>query len=168
MNIPMLDQSRKKEDSTYGECVKLSNELRNHNAIPIHDDFGRVSGFTNAKIDGFDIETGSFNDLKRWFLQTYHTTIRGIRKRKSDSLITFVFTFMFWRFETETISFVRSTQFPSYLKNEAELIMSDRKKEVEYAGTKGFQNLVRLDGSLTNPKSRVVRLNNDRIKVVRK
>ena len=42
------------------------------------------------------------------------------------------------------------------------------KKEIEWCGTVGYSNMVRLDGSLNQARNRTVKLNNDRYRVERK
>ena len=55
------------------ECVRLSNELRNHSA------FTNSFGTYQAKTDGFDIETASFGIIKQW--------LNDESKKKSPSFL---------------------------------------------------------------------------------
>lgn len=42
------------------------------------------------------------------------------------------------------------------------LVITEVKNEVEWAGCVGYQNMVRLDRSLTNSNIRVIKLNDDK------
>jgi len=60
-NLPMLDQSRKMENSAYGEAVRLSNELRSKPKHSIFDLDGNET-IIPAK-NGINIETASISEL---------------------------------------------------------------------------------------------------------
>ena len=55
-----------------------------------------------------------------------------------------------------------------HLRKEFDIILSQLKREIEWIGTVGYSNMVRLDGSLTKPFNRVVKLKNDKYKIIKK
>ena len=138
MNISLFDQSRKDELTTYGEAVRLSNELRSKPAKSYINRLG-VRQDTSVKI-GINIETCSISDFKKW--------IHNKAEIKSQSLLTFVYRIISIRFPHEFKIFKQ--QIDNSFKLELELIESESKNEVEWVGLTGYQNNVRLDGSLTN------------------
>lgn len=157
MIIPMFDQSREREQSSYGEAVRLSNELRNKPSRPIFDRNEIVIGMTDP-VSGFDCETADYSDFTNW--------LNAINIKKSQAIFWFVIRIMTWRFPEKHTEI--KMNLAQNRKLEFEMILSQMKKEVEWVGTVGYSGLVRLDGSLTNPKNRVVKLNNDKYKSIRK
>lgn len=164
MNLPMFDQTRKDELSSYGESVRLSNEIRAVQAHQIQrietNVFGReeLKTYNVPAKEGFDVETGSYNDFNLWL---NNTTIK-----KSQSLFWFVIRIMAIRFP-EKHSEMRANMAQRHLL-EFDLILSQMKNEIEWVGTVGYSGMVRLDKSLNNVRNRIVKLNNDMYKVVRK
>ena len=164
MNLPMFDQNRKDEPSTYGESVRLSNELR---AIKAHtvlkwevNSFGQDEQKTYNIPDkwGFDCETAPYTDFTKW--------VNNKSIKKSQSLFWFVIRIMIWRFP-EKHSEIRSALTERHYL-EFDLIASQMKKEMEWIGLVGYQNNVRLDNSLTNTESKIVKLKNDQYRIDRK
>ena len=47
------------------------------------------------------------------------------------------------------------------------MIQSNSKNDIAWFGQVGFQNMVRLDDSLTNPKNKVVKSKNGKISIVK-
>lgn len=159
MNIPLFNQTNKDvhEGYLYNEAVRLSNEVRPKPYRPIKDFMGRVTGWAEAEW-GFDPETAPYPDFTRWLNDN---TIK-----KSESLFWHVIDIMIWRFE-EKHTEIRNNLAPRH-KTEFDLAVSENTKEVESLGRRGYQNMVRRDGSLTNINSKVLKLTNDRVKIVKK
>jgi len=163
MNIPLFDQTREREQSSYGEAVRLSNELR---AI-------QSSQYTTRIINAFGVgETKTFNIPAKWGFDVEtadyvkFTTWLNSDVKKSESLFWFVIRIMAWRFP------LKHTEIKSGLtvhrRLEFDLILSQMKKEYEWIGTVGYSGMVRLDDTLTNPRNRIVKGNNDDYTIVRK
>tara|TARA_R110000751_G_scaffold3028_1_gene15644 strand:+ start:1328 stop:1789 length:462 start_codon:yes stop_codon:yes gene_type:complete len=152
----MFDQSRKKERfSFYGEAVRLSNEIR---AMPAHTIINYMGKKENVPFkNGFDIETCSILQIKQW--------LNDKTIKKSESLLTFVHRIFSVRFPTE-YNRLKDT-IDSRFKREHERIQSESKNEIEWFGETGINNMVRLDGSLDNPKAKVFKLRNDKWKIKR-
>lgn len=154
MNLPTFDQTRKDEKNTYGESVRLSNELR---LIP-SGNVAKISTltselemvFSEGRPWGFDVETAEYGKLLSYF------TDNRIKKR-SQSLISFVNRVLAIRFPTEyaqdKIKIEKIIGHSEYL-----LIQSVAKNETEWLGEVSYQNMVRLDGSLTNPNVKISKL----------
>lgn len=151
MNIPFFEQTRKDEQTTYGEAVRLSNELRAKPArTQINPDGIRID--IPAKT-GFDIETCDVIDIQNW--------LNDFTIKKSPSLLMFVHRVFAVRFPDEyaRLRDVIDARF----KREFEMVQSEAKNEIEWFGEAGYQNLVRLDGSLTNPKLRITKMQDGRV-----
>ena len=147
MNLPTIDQARKMEQTSYGECVRLSNELR---AKPSY--VNRLGVTVPAK-DGFDLETADFNKFAIW--------LSNPLIKKSASLFWYVIRIMAWRFPTKhtDIRFNLSTR----RRLEFDLILSQMKKEFEWCGKVGYQNNVVLEkANELNKKDIKVLINKDR------
>lgn len=99
-----------------------------------------------------NIETCTLLQINEWL---YNRNIK-----KSQSIIMFVFRIISIRFPTEFTQIKRNAH--PMLKLELELIESQSKNEIEWFGKVGFQNNVRLDGSLTNNKIKSI-IKNDGI-----
>ena len=143
MNLPMFDQSKIYKDdnsnslSGEGEAVRLSNELRSQPAKTIINPFGtRVD--IPAK-QGFDCETADFITMVNWLADS--------RIKKSESLIAFVHRILAVRFPTEYSQ--HKNNIDSRYKLEYEMIQSHATNDIHWLGQVGFQNMVRLDKSLT-------------------
>lgn len=134
MNISLLDQTKKGQHNSYGEVVRLSNELR----------------------ATFNCEAADYFDFMSW--------LNNPAIKKSQVLFWFVIRIMAWRFPTKHTE-IRN-KLAERRRLEFDLILSQMKKEVEWVGTVGYQNMVRLDGSLTHPRRRTIKLNNDQYKVI--
>lgn len=161
MNIPMFDQSKiYKNNNTIsltgeGEAVRLSNELRSQPAKTIIDPFGtRVD--IPAK-QGFDCETCDFNDLWNWLINS--------NIKKSESLIAFVHRILSIRFPTEYSQ--HKNNIDSRYKLEYEMIQSHATNDIHWLGQVGFQNMVRLDKSLTLKTSNTIKNKNEEFEVRR-
>lgn len=163
MTIPLFDQTREREQSSYGESVRLSNELR---AIPsnqytrlVVNEFGSLDNktFNIPAKWGFNCETANYSDFTTWLNSDI---------KKSQSLFWFVIRIMLWRFPQKHTEIKSNMSVNRHL--EFDLILSQMKKESEWLGTVGYSGMVRLDGSLTNPKNRIIKLKNDGFKIIRK
>lgn len=157
-HLSLFDQMFKNEinGSLIGEAIRLSNELRAKQAYTEIDYSGkRIDHPAKA---GFDIETCDINDIKNWLND--HTI------KKSQSLLMFVHRVLAVRFPNE-YTLLKNT-IDKRFRKEMELIESEAKNDITFFGEVGFQNLVRLDGSLTNLNAKVVNMNNDRVKIIKK
>lgn len=131
MNLPKFPQSKATELSKAGECVRLSNELRNKKSFT--DDLGEFF----PAVDGFDIETCDEIKLKEWF---------NSNKKKSPSLVSFVNRVYAWRFGDKHNQ--QSLALLQISNLERQLIHSNLKKELEFLGECGYHGKVRFDRSL--------------------
>jgi len=158
MNISPFDQNRKNENSSYGESVRLSNELRSKPEIRITGVRNLVN-VTPAKV-GFNCETGTYNEFTKWLNDT---TIK-----KSQSLFWFVIRIMAWRFPTKHTEI--KNNLAERRKLEFDLILSQMKKEIEWIGQTGYQNMIVLESAnkLNNSNVRIIKKKNDSFKFVRK
>lgn len=152
MNLQMFDQSREDEQTTYGEAVRLSNELRSK---PAHSYIGTdgIRYDIPAK-SGFDIETCDVAEIK--------ALLNNSTIKKSHSLLTFVHRICCVRFPDEyaRLRDVIEARF----KLEHELIQSEAKNEIEWFGETGYHNLVRLDKSVEyTDKLNVIKMQDGRI-----
>ena len=154
MILPLFDQTRKDEESSYGESVRLSNELRSQNAHSYISVMGERVDTPIKK--GFDIETANYLDFQNWL---------NSDNKKSESLFWFVIRIMAIRFPEKHIDIKMSLA--EKHKLEFDLILSQMKNEIEWIGTVGYSQMVRLDNSLLNLNNRVVKLKNDGYKIVR-
>ena len=163
MNIPMFDQTRKNESSSYGESVRLSNELRAIQAYQFkrreYNIFGKeeLKTYNIPAKRGFNCETSHYNDFVAW--------LNDVTIRKSQSLFWFVIRIMAIRFPEKHIDIKMSLA--ERHKLEFDLILSQMKTEIEWVGTVGYSQMVRLDNSLLNLNNRVIKLKNDGYKIVR-
>lgn len=156
-NLPLFEQSRKTELSSYGEAVRISNELRySPSGNKINSD-GELF-FDKGRLWRFDSETADYSKFTAWLNDS---TIK-----KSQSLFWFVIRIMAIRFP-EKHSEIRINLAENH-KLEFDLILSQMKNDMAWVGTVGYSNMVRLDDSLLNLNNRVVKLKNDGYKIVRK
>ncbi len=157
MNISPFEQTKKDnhDGSIEGEAVRLSNELRAKQAYTEIDYSGKR--VDHPAKSGFDIETCDIMDIKNW--------LNGNAK-KSQSLLMFVHRVMAVRFPTEyaRLKGVIDNRF----KTEMDMVEGEAANDVLFFGKVGHQNMVRLDGSLTNVNVRISNLSNNRVKIVRK
>ena len=152
MNISPVDQSKKDDTTFEGEAVRLSNELRSKPAF--NDVFGN---YVPAKI-GFDIETADFMTMVNY--------LANGRVKKSESSRAFIHRVLAWRFPTEYAQ--KRDSIDNRYKLEYEMIQANSKKDIEDLGKVGFQNNVRLDGTLTNPNVKAEKQRDEKIRIVRK
>lgn len=151
--LSKFDQSRNKEMTSYGEAVRLSNALRSKPSEPITDIVGRVLNWSEPK-SGFDVENADYRVFTSWLSDT--------SIKRSESLFWFVIRVMSWRFPEKHIEI--RTRLAENLRLEFDLILSNLRYEVEWLGEVSYQNMVRLDGSLTNKNADVIK-KNDTIKI---
>lgn len=162
MNIPLFDQSRVKELSSYGESVRLSNELRavqssQYTRWTVNKfDVGENKTYTIPAKWGFDCETADYSTFTTWL---------NSNSKKSQSLFWFVIRIMAWRFPTKHAEI--KTNLAPRRRLEFDLVLSQMKKESEWVGTVGYSNMVRLDGTLNNSKNRIIKGNSDNYRIVR-
>lgn len=160
MNLPIFDQNRSGETNPYGESVRLSNELRFIPAGNVlrENSFGDLeSVWSDGRQWGFDIETADYTKLINYFSDT------RIKKR-SASLIAFVNRIIAVRFPTE-YSQDKDKIDKLISMREFELIQSEAKNEVEWFGQVSYQNMIMLDGSLTNTKVKTTILRDGSIRM---
>jgi hypothetical protein len=155
LNISLFDQARKDELSSFGEAVRLSNELR---ATPSFT-FTNINGeiITVPAKWGFNCETAEYSNFTTWLNS-------GVKK--SESLFWFTIRIMAWRFPLKHLE-IKNNLAPRR-QFEFELILSQMKKESEWVGTVGYSNMVRLDKSLDNKKNKIIKGNRDNYSIVRK
>jgi len=156
LNLPPVDQTKEQDTTFEGESVRLSNELR---AKPSHTELD----FFGNRIDipakrGFDVETADFTTMVNYLADT--------RIKKSESSIAFIHRILSVRFPNEYTQ--NKTNIENRYKLEVEMIESKSKNDVTWLGEVGFQNMVRLDDSLTNPNVRLLKLRNGQINIIRK
>lgn len=157
MNISLFNQNRNNEQTSYGESVRLSNELRyfvGGNRINLDGDIV----YDKPRLWGFDVETANYNKFTFW--------LNDVTIKKSQSLFWFAIRIMAWRFQEKHTEIKTNLSINDQL--EFDLILSQMKKETEWVGTVSYANMVRLDGSLSNNKNKVVKGNNDDYKIIRK
>ncbi len=150
-----FNQIRGDESGFYGEAVRLSNELRARHEKTVLDKWGNPIIIPAKK--GFDIETCDLSVINDWL---HDRTIQ-----KSESLVSFVFRIISIRFPNEFAD-MKNTVHP-LLRTELELIESEARNEIEWLGMCGFQNNIRLDGSLTNDKVKLLKLKNEGVMIKR-
>lgn len=157
MIISLFDQSREKEQSAYGEAVRLSNELRPKPEQIIDNGLGY--SYTIPARWGFDCETAPYSDFTTWL---------GSNIKKSQSLFWFVIRVMAWRFPEKHNEI--KDNLSERRKLEFDIILSQMKKEIEWVGTVGYQNMVELNpnSNLNNKNIKVVKKPNDRFIIKRK
>ena len=157
MNISIFDQTRKDERNSYGEAVRLSNELRYQPAKTYIDEFGFRVDISERW--GFNCETAPYSDFVKW--------LNDNSIKKSKSLFWFVIRIMAWRFPEKHTAIKNSLS--ENRKLEFDLILSQMKKEYEWCGLTGYQNQVELNSdSLSNKKNiRIIKGNNDTYKTIR-
>lgn len=153
--LPILDQLRKMELTPYGESVRLSNELRAKPPTSFIDSDGNT--INKPAMWGFDCETALYSDFTTW--------LNDVTIKKSPSLFWFVIRIMVWRFENKH-SEIRNNLNLKH-RDEFDLIISKIQKNFDWVGKVGYQNMVRLDGSLTNKNVRVITSKNKSIKIKR-
>jgi hypothetical protein len=162
LNIPLFDQTKRfSENNTpliteEAEAIRLSNELRAKPAKTYINVYGRRIDIP-AK-SGFDIETIDFNTIIDWLADT--------RIKKSESLIAFVHRCLAVRFPDKYSQ--QKSNIQNRYKLEQELIQSNAKNDITWLGEVGFSNMVRLDGSLNNPKNKVIKNRDETVKIVRR
>jgi len=108
------------------ECVRLSNELRNHPA------FTNSFGTYPAKTDGFDIETAPFGVIRQW--------LHDESKKKSPSLFCFVHRVLSVRFFEEH----KAMKVHRNFEEEKNLIDEKSKNHVSWFGEVGYSGKVTL------------------------
>jgi len=158
MNLPLFDQTRERELSSYGEAVRLSNELRAKPARSVINYDGERIDYP-AK-DGFDCEIAEYNQFIIW--------LNDSNKKKSRSLFWFVIRIMSIRFP-EKHNEIRNS-LSDRNKVEYGFILSEMSNEIEWFGLTGYQNQVELNPSseLNIKNIKVIKGNNDTYKTVKK
>jgi len=150
MNLEMFNQKKADPNKfvagiyvnkdSESECVRLSNELRNHPAFT--DSFGRSY---KAKTDGFDIETAPFGVIRQW--------LHDENKKKSASLFCFVHRILAVRFSIE----YQGMKVDRNFKEEKKLIEEKNTNNVSWFGEVGYSGKVTLS---TKKNMRMKKLNN--------
>ena len=150
MNLTMFNQEKADPNKiitgiyvnkdSESECVRLSNELRNHPAFT--DSFGRSY---KAITDGFDIETAPFSIIRKW--------LNDENKKKSASLFCFVHRVL-------SVRFPKDHQLMKVHRNfeeEKKLIDEKNTNNVSWFGEVGYSGKVTLS---TKKNMRMKKLNN--------
>ena len=151
-----FNQSKKNDITFEGEAVRLYNELKTKPArFYINLNGVRVDV---AEKKGIDLNKSTFLQIVNWLADT--------RFKKSQSSIAFVHRFLSINFNSEYAQ--HRHKIDNRFKMEYELIQSNSKKEVQWLGEVGFQNMVRLDNSLTNNKSQIRKNKDNTISIVKK
>jgi len=123
-----------------GECVRLSNELRNY------PEFTTLTGTViPAKTDGFDIETAPFIIIKQW--------LNDESKKKSASLFCFVHRILAVRFFEE----YKAMKVHRNFEEEKNLIDEKKINDVSWFGEVGYSGKV----TLSKKKMRMKKINNE-------
>tara|TARA_R110000744_G_C19313278_1_gene556939 strand:+ start:945 stop:1415 length:471 start_codon:yes stop_codon:yes gene_type:complete len=156
LKLSSFNQAVNSHTSFEGEAVRLSNELR---AKPAHTSINHDGIRVDyPAVKGFDCETADFKTMVDYLADT--------RIKKSASSIAFVHRIMSVRFPNEYTK--NKSNIDNRYKLEMEMIESKSKNDVNWFGETGFQNMVRLDGTLTNNNVKVKKLKNNKIEIVRK
>ena len=159
MNIPLFDQTKLLKDdnsislTTEAEAVRLSNELRPQPSRTIIAVRGERIDIPARQ--GFNCETCDFMTMVNWLADT--------RIEKSESLIAFVHRVMAVRFPDEYTQ--NKDKIQDRYQIEYEMIQSNAKNDISWLGEVGFQNMVRLDKSLNNVNTRIVKLKDDAFRI---
>ena len=156
LNISPVDQTKKDDTTFEGEAVRLANELRSAPGQTIIGPAGERQDIPAKQ--GFDIETADFNTMVNYLADT--------RIKKAESSRAFIHRVLAWRFPTEYAQ--KRDSIDNRYKLEYEMIQSNSKKDIEDLGMVGFQNNVRLDGSLTKNYVRTEKQRNGNIRSVKK
>jgi len=156
LKISSFNQAVNSDTSFEGEALRLANELRAKPAYTAIDHDGIRVDYPAVK--GFDCETVDFKTMVNYLADT--------RIKKSDSSIAFIHRIMSVRFPDEYTK--NKSNIDNRYKLEMEMIESKSKNDVVWFGETGFQNMVRLDGTLTNNNVKVKELKNNKIEIVRK
>lgn len=104
---------------------------------------------------GIDINSCSFIEAVNWLADK--------RIKKSQTSIMYVHRKLAVRFPTEYAQCKHKIDHRFRL--EYELIQSEAKNDPAWFGETSIQNLVRLDGTLTNSKSKTIKLKNEKFRV---
>ena len=86
------------------------------------------------------------------------------RVKKSESSRAFIHRVLAWRFPTEYAQ--KRDSIDNRYKLEYELIQANSKRDIEDLGKVGFQNNVRLDGSLNRDYARTEKQRNGKIRSI--
>ena len=145
MNLEMFNQEKADPNKfvagiyvnkdSESECVRLSNELRNHPAFT--DSFGRSY---KAITDGFDIETAPFSIIRHW--------LNDESKKKSASLFCFVHRILAVRFFEEH----KLMKVHRNFKEEKKLIDEKNTNNVSWFGEVGYADKVTLSKKILRMK----------------
>lgn len=154
--IPLLDQTRKMEETPYGSAVRLSNELRPKPERTII--INRITGttITYPAESGFNFETAPYSDYRNWLTNG---------RKKSNSILMFILRAICWRFPAE-YSQIKANLPSGKWDSELQMIESNMRKEVEWLGEVDWTNMIRYDGSLNNPKVKTVEMGNGSWKTI--
>ena len=152
----ILNCNQIKSYSKVEECKRLANELRSRPQMVIKaDNYHRLKDVVIPAYKGFDVETCDFKDMKKYITNTPVI---------SQSLLMLIFRIMALRFPKDYQTMKKN----SHIQTELNLIESESKNDIAWIGEVGFQNCVRLDNSLTSKNIKVIKRNNDEVRVMRK
>jgi hypothetical protein len=138
------------------ECKRLANELRSKpERILKANGYNILKDRVIPAYKGFDVEICDFKDMKKYISNTPNI---------SQSLLMFMLRIIAMRFPTDFQTIKKN----SSIKREMELIESMTINDPCFFGETGFQNCVRLDGTLSGKNIKILKKRNDNIKIVRK
>jgi len=138
-----FNQSKKDQKTFEGEAIRLYNDVLPQPARTIVNKLGKRIDITAKK--GINVTNCTFKEAVNWLADT--------RTKKSESSTMFVHRILSQRFPDEYSK--QKDKIDNRLKLEHELIQSNMKNDIDWLGEVGYQNKVRLDGSLENKKSKV-------------
>ena len=151
-----FNQKKKNSKTFEGEAVRLYNDILPQAAQTFVDKFGKR--YDKAEKKGIDVLTCTFKEAVNWLADT--------RIKKSESSTMFVHRVLSTRFPDDYSQ--HKNKIDNRLKLEHELIQSQSKSDIVWPGEVGYQNKVRLDGTLNNKMSNVKVDRLGKIKIERK
>jgi len=156
MKINYIDKNKLNEISFIGEYSRLVEEIKPRKSSFFINSLGERRDMAERK--GIDIEKCDFIEIVNWLADT--------RIKKSNTSICFAHRIMSVRFPDDYAK--HRNKINRRFKLEYEMIQSNSKNDPAWIGEVGFSNFIRLDGSLTNPLTKTMKLKNDIIQVIKK
>lgn len=149
------DENNNRIDGVVSENYVLIQQLRPQPASSYIDIHGNRVDIPAKR--GIDVLSCGFLEAVNWLADT--------RIKKSETGRMFILRYMAVRFPNEFSQF--KTQIDQRYRLEMEMIESKATNDSGFFGEVSYQNLVRLDGTLNNPKTRTIKLNNEGYKTIR-
>lgn len=159
MNITPTDKSNAYDENGNRINGVLSEDYVLHQQI-LPQPAQSFIGINGNRVDipakrGIDIKTCTFMDAVNWLADT--------RIKKSETSRMFVLRHLAVRFPAEFSDY--KVQIDQRYRLECEMIESKATNDARFFGEVSYQNMVRLDDSLTNPNVRIVKLNDDKYRI---